>query len=196
MRPVFRVTVLLLPLLCSTARAGTFSFDAPDAGPSAAEPFARGSWSFELFTAYSAPIRYSEEDVYSAGAALGYYLFDDFALLGRVSAVGVDQPVSDDAVGGSVELFIRWHLLTVERFTLFLDGGGGRMWTDTPTPRGGTPSNWTGRVGLGATLRLSDDLHLIGGARYLHYSNGDVHGRERNPGYDGVEGYVGLMWRF
>src|SRR5688500_6753005 len=99
MRASFPVTILLLPLLCSTARAGAFSFDAPDAGPAAAEPFARGSWSLELFTAYSAPIRYSEEDVYSAGVALGYYLFDDFAILGRASAVGVDQPVSDDAVG-------------------------------------------------------------------------------------------------
>jgi hypothetical protein len=44
--------------------------------------------------------------------------------------------------------------------------------------------------------RLADDTYLLGGARYFHLSNAKAHGSEKNPSYDGVEYYVGLMFAF
>jgi hypothetical protein len=63
-------------------------------------------------------------------------------------------------------------------------------------PRGGTEINFDARAGVGATVRLLNDLHLMGGVRYLHLSNGNIHGLDENPSIDAVEGYVGLMLTF
>ena len=59
---------------------------------------------------------------------------------------------------------------------------------------GGTTYNFTARVGPGVTYRLFDNAHLAAGVRYFHNSNGDQHGRGKNPGYDGVEYYVGMIF--
>jgi len=63
-------------------------------------------------------------------------------------------------------------------------------------PTFGTTYNFTARVGPGVSYRISDDVFLLGGARYFHLSNGNQHGRIKNPSYDGIEWYVGLMFTF
>ena len=170
----------------------------------AAEPalrehsFSKGTWALELSGSFGEPIRYSDEEVRTAAAGVGFYLLDDFAIIARGLFVGIEhEPGSfpDDAVGAGADLLLRWHALHIgDDVTIYLDGGGGRFWTDEPSPPGGTTYNWIGRVGLGATWRIGERTHLIGGARYYHYSNGDVHGRINNPGHDGVEGYFGLVF--
>jgi hypothetical protein len=49
---------------------------------------------------------------------------------------------------------------------------------------------------VGASLRLKDNLFLLGGARYFHLSNGDIHGRDQNPSFDGVQYWLGMMVTF
>jgi hypothetical protein len=44
--------------------------------------------------------------------------------------------------------------------------------------------------------RIDDSMYLMGGARYFHLSNAQQHGREKNPSYDGVEFYVGMLFAF
>ena len=34
----------------------------------------------------------------------------------------------------------------------------------------------------------------MAGARYAHLSNANQHGREKNPSFDGVEYYVGVLF--
>jgi len=99
-------------------------------------------------------------------------------------------------VQGSFDIGGRLHLLRIDRFTLYFDGGGSRAWSNKPVPEFGTTYNYIGRVGGGATYRLFDNVHFMAGARYFHQSNGDVHGRINNPSYDGIETYAGLIFTF
>jgi hypothetical protein len=67
---------------------------------------------------------------------------------------------------------------------------------DRAVPEFGTHFNFTAKGGAGATWRLTDSLHLIGGARYFHLSNGNLHGRDQNPSHDGVQYWAGVMVTF
>ncbi|HEX2972784.1 MAG TPA: acyloxyacyl hydrolase, partial [Tepidisphaeraceae bacterium] len=98
--------------------------------------------------------------------------------------------------GAGFSLLLRWHFLKVDRFSLYAEGSAGLVELDTDFPYGGTRFNFVERAGLGATYELMDDLHLMGGVRWFHLSNADLDGAERNPAFDALEYYGGLMFTF
>jgi hypothetical protein len=156
--------------------------------------FAKGSWGLELTGAYITPIRFSDDKFYNVNLAGSYYLVDNLAIGAEIQGYYVDQP-DEDAIAGGVGVLGRWHFFARDAFSLFIDGGGGVIYADPEVPEFGTHFNFTGKGGLGATIRLRDDLNLIGGARYFHLSNGNIHGRDQNPSFDGVQFWMGLMWK-
>ena len=158
-------------------------------------PFAKGTWDLEISSSYTTPIRFSEDKFYSATVGAGYYIVDNLSLGAEVQLYYADQPNSDAIVGGIGPL-LRWHVLVTRRFSLFLDAGGSVTYASREVPEFGTHFNYTGKVGLGATYALDDDFHLIGGIRYLHLSNANLHGRDQNPSYDGIQFHLGVMWTF
>jgi opacity protein-like surface antigen len=182
MKP-YRLAVLiaLLVLPAAQARAGA---DSP--------AFPGGTWTLELSGSYADPIRFSEDRMAFGTAGVNYYLWDNLSLGLHFSGYGVDQP-SDEGYGVGFELWGRLHLLSFDRFTVYFDGGGGRTYFDPEEPAFGTHWNWTAKVGGGVTYRMDDNAYLMGGARYMHVSNGNQFGRENNPSYDAVQYYVGLM---
>jgi hypothetical protein len=157
------------------------------------DSFRKGTWGVEVDGSYISPIRFSEDKFYQGSVAAGYYFADDVALSAEVSGFFVDQP-NDDAVVLDGGLLLRWHFLQAERYTLFVDGGFGFAIADTAVPEGGTHFNYTPKGGGGATIRLRDDLHLVGGVRFFHLSNANIHGRVQNPSFDGAQYYVGLVF--
>jgi hypothetical protein len=172
----------------------------PRAAGAQEKQFDKGAWNLELTGSYVTPIRFSEDKFYNATIAGGFYLFDGFAINGELQAYYADQPkFFDDAIIGGAGFLLRWHALRFgprDDFTIFGDAGGGISYADPEVPPFGTHFNFTGKAGVGATLRLADDFNLIGGARYFHLSNGNIHGRDQNPSFDGVQFYLGVMWTF
>lgn len=162
-------------------------------------PFAQGTWALQLVPSYI-DANDASEDVKAGTLALGagYHLLDNLGLYGEVVGYAWDQDrfVDTDAVGGGLNLLLRWHFLNFDRFTIYADGGAGIVELDDDFPAGGTRFNFTPRVGLGATVRLADSFHLLGGVRYFHMSNANTHGRDENPGIDALEYYVGAMFTF
>jgi hypothetical protein len=156
------------------------------------DSFRKGTRTFEAEGAFVQPIRFSEDRFYQANLAAGYYFGDDVALNFEAAGYLVDQP-HDDTVQGGVGLLLRWHFLQADRYTLFVDGGVGFNLAEAAVPEFGTHYNYTGKGGVGATFRLRDDLHLIGGARFFHQSNANLHGRDQNPSHDGVQYYLGVV---
>ena len=177
-----------LTLLLATTRAGA----APlfDYG---GDSFRKGLWVVEAEGAFIAPIRFSDDKFYQANFAAGYYFADDVSLSTEVAGYFADQPNDDTGLAG-IGLLLRWHFLQSEQFTLFVDGGFGFSLAEAAVPEGGTHFNYTPKGGAGATIRLRDDLHLIGGARFFHLSNANLHGRDQNPSFDGVQYYLGVMF--
>ena len=162
-----------------------------------ARPFAQGTWTLEVEGSYTTPIRYSEAEHTTATVGVGYYLWDDVAILFRGHGLFINEPGDEDDTGaGGFSVMGRTHFWHAGRFSFYVDGGGGYAWGNEAFPSGGTTYNFTARVGPGVMVRLTDHAYLTAGARYFHNSNGQVHGREKNPGYDGIEAYVGMVFTF
>jgi opacity protein-like surface antigen len=172
--------------------------DAPVSIPPPMNPFAKGTWTLQVEADYTAPIRYSDSDRYAGSVGVGYYLWDDVAATLTLRGFHANQDFDLDANGAELTLTGRAHFLHLfdDRMTLYVEGGGGYAWGDEAFPVGGTTYNFIARVGPGLTWRLSDHAHLNLGARYFHNSNAQQHGRDKNPGFDGVECYLGVIFTF
>ena len=179
--PRIAATLLALLLFADSARAD--------------EPFDEGSWSVQLYGSYADTFRLGDELTSTVTLAGSYYLVDSFSIGAEAVGYGFETE-GDNIPAAGLNGMLRWHLLTRERFSLYIDGGGGILYADDQIPRGGTHFNYAARTGVGGTIELADDVHLMLGVRYFHLSNGDIHGRRRNPSIDAIETYVGVMWTF
>ena len=158
------------------------------------DPFAKGTWSLDLTGSYTTPIRFSENKFYNSTLGVNYYVADRFSVGAQLEGYYTEQPSGDNTVLGGAGLTLRYHLLEAGRFSLFADAAGSATMAESEVPDFGTHFNWTGKVGLGGTWQLDEGFFLIGGARYFHLSNGNLHGRDQNPSYDGVQYWSGVMW--
>jgi hypothetical protein len=179
------VTSALLP---ATARAAPLIGEWGGAFP-------QGTKTVEVGAAYITPIRFSDDHFYGGVVAAHYYFGDEVSIGAQFDGYWVDQEEDDTALAGA-SLILRWHFLASERYTLFIDAVGGVSYAAADVPEGGTQFNYIPRIGGGATVKLRDDLHLLGGVRFFHLSNGNLNGRDENPSQDGAQFFVGLMWTF
>lgn len=159
--------------------------------------FLQSSWTFQTYGSVTVGDRAG--DVYLAHTGIGYFLWDDISI--NFEGVGgyVDSSVSSPDGDGSTlgfDVLARWHYRHSGPLSLYVEGGIGMIWFEESFPRSGTHQNFTPQVGLGATLRLSNDIHLMGGVRWHHISNATKTGSDRNPGFDGAMIYGGLMIPF
>ena len=157
--------------------------------------FPKGTRAFQATAEYIHPIRFSENKFYG-GSVSGHYYFGREASIGvELQGYAVDQVSDDTAIAGAA-LVLRWHFLAHENFSLFVDGVGGVGLAEAEVPGGGTHFNYMPKIGGGATIKLRDDLHFIGGVRFFHLSNGNLYGRDENPSQDGAQYFAGLMFTF
>jgi hypothetical protein len=160
-------------------------------------PFPQGTWTAAVTASYIQHIRFSVDELYNVDVSAGYFLWDNHSLNLELQGYWADQPFDSDVWIGGIGVLGRWHLLRGERWSVFIDGGGGVTYADQEFPQSpydGTNFNFTGKVGLGGSYRLGDDTHLIAGARYFHLSNGNYRNRDDNPTYDGIQFWGGVMW--
>jgi hypothetical protein len=173
--------------------------DAPSTGPSdvaanasGAEPFEKGTWAFHLSGSYYDSFDGDITLVYGS-ACVGYYFADGWAVDLRLSGYDLEQDGESRGVAGSFGVDLRSHFLVRDPFSLYLDGGLGIIRADSRFPNGGTNTNFTAQAGFGATYRLDDSVHLIGGVRWFHISNARRYGVDRNASTDGTAVYLGVM---
>lgn len=157
--------------------------------------FPKGTKAVEVNAAFIQPIRFSDNEFYGGNLAAHYYFGDEVSIGAEFQGYWVDQ-VRDDTPLGGASLVLRWHLLAADKFSLFADGALGGSFAADDVPETGTHFNYTAKLGGGATFELRDNLHLIGGLRFFHLSNGNLNGRDENPSQDGVQYFFGVMWTF
>jgi hypothetical protein len=158
--------------------------------------FEQGTWNMTLTGSYVQPIRFSDDRLYNVNISGGYYVIRNTSFNLELSGYYAEQPDYKDTVIGGIGIFGRTHFLQFDKFTIFIEGGGAVNYAEGVVPEFGTRFNFIAKVGPGISYQLKDNLHLIGGARYFHLSNGQIHGRDQNPSYDGVQFWAGLMWTF
>src|SRR5262249_39425372 len=117
------------------------------------------------------------------------------ALEGQMFDNHVDErPGRSHSIGGGADLLLRYHFLTGETWSLYVDGGAGLVYSGKSQPRGETNLTFNPEGGVGGPFRLTDRVSFMGGCRWYHLSNGKVWGHSNsNPGFDGLMGYAGLM---
>lgn len=160
-----------------------------------AEQFAAGTFTLGLEGSYAQYVGEEEQHYTTAGVSVGYMPWDRWEFDLCVRGYYIAQS-GENAAGAAVEIMGRTYLYETATYSIYIDGGGGRVWLNAPTPPGGTSYNYTARIGPGIAIRLDDRKYLMTGVRYFHLSNGRVHGTENNPSYNGIEGYVGLLFTF
>lgn len=164
----------------------------------AASAFAAERWVIYSAGSYTAHFRDKDGHLAAGIVGIAKYLHDDFAIALETAGYATrimenDGAGHDSAV--SVDVLPRWHFVSHDRFSLYLDGGVGLFYGGESLPKGGTHANFTLQAGVGGTLRLTERLHLMGGTRWFHLSNGTFWGDE-NPAFDGLTGYAGLLFAF
>ena len=153
---------------------------------------AKGAWNTYAFGA----VAFGDGDkgeLYTAHLGISYYFADKWAIALEPFGGLVDSAVDDNGELVGLDLLFRWHFLTGERFSLHLEGGAGIQQADTDCPSD-NHFNFRPQLGLGATVRLTEDFSLLTGVRYLHISNAGI--TNGNDGFDGAMVYLGAMLKF
>ncbi len=155
-----------------------------------------GSWTFQTYG--SAALGEGAGRVYAAHTGVGYFICENLSLnveliTGRIDLKeGTHKSAS---VYGS-DLLLRWYFDKSRDWTAYLEVGAGMHKSSHPFPAVGSHFNFRPQWGIGFTYSMSPDVKLLGGVRWLHISNANKDGSLRNPGFDGVMPYLGMMVPF
>jgi Lipid A 3-O-deacylase (PagL) len=124
----------------------------------------------------------------------GYYIFNNFALNLEAGYQRHDQsgPNADVVM---LDMLFRHHLFHWKRFSFFIDFGLGVSYANERTPPHGTYFNFMEEAGLGSTIHIKDNIHLLTGARFFHMSNARIDGPEHNPSLNAWQVYGGIMFK-
>jgi hypothetical protein len=154
--------------------------------------FTKGTMTLELYGQFMRDVTGGRANIDAGTVGVGYYVKDHLAVNFELSGFSINQPVRN-AAGGGGDILLRHHLIVADSYTLFAEVGGGLFEGTHRVPAGGTHFNFTLQSGLGAARRLRDNLYLVGGLRYFHWSNARIAGNNRNPSLNGAEVYVGIL---
>lgn len=126
--------------------------------------------------------------------SFSYFLDDDVEF---VAELGGWYYTHDKEAGLNGSMIFRWHFYNDEKWTVFVDAGIGLLGTTDDVPARGTSFNFTPRVGVGFTRKLSDDgTRLLAGVRWAHISNARINGSDENPARDSADLFVGVIFPF
>lgn len=129
--------------------------------------------------------------------SVGYFLADQFEIHASLGLWRHVQEDGNDATSLNPSVGFRYHLFLEEDWSVYADVGVGLLFSTDEVPIGGTRTNFTPRLGVGATFAIGDDgARLDIGARWHHVSNASTSGIDDNPDRDGIGLYVGLIFPF
>jgi opacity protein-like surface antigen len=173
--------------------------DAPEAGASGfATPNAFSEGTVNTLFYGQSYHDFNDDITYNMGTfALEWFFADDWALGAEFSGWHVSQGLGSDTSAVGIHLAPRKYVKHYKDLSIFVEGGAGIMYAQDRTPMpNGTNFNFTLSLGAGLKWQLADNVSFFGGVRYLHLSNGNRHGDDRNPSFDGGGGFGGLQINF
>jgi hypothetical protein len=159
-----------------------------------ANGLSKGTHTWQTYASVAAG-DYGKGEMYALHVGYGYFLWDYLSvnvdLLGAYIRSGID----DNGVAAGLDVILRRHFSWVDddRWSLYVDGGGGLQQQSTEFS-GYRHFNFRLMAGIGGMLHLTDRVSMMGGARYLHISDGGIKGG--GGGYDGPMFYIGAMLPF
>jgi hypothetical protein len=133
--------------------------------------------------------------MYGFNAGLAFGLRNGLVLTARAPLYYVSQRGVDGFILGA-SAGIRGRVYRRNRTSLFLELDVGICEADTVVPPRGTRANYLAMGGVGVTIRVRRDVHILAAMRWTHVSNGARAGRSRNPDIEAVGPQVGVVMGF
>ncbi|MEW6441121.1 MAG: acyloxyacyl hydrolase [bacterium] len=197
-RPLSTLCALVFVLLF----LGAGSIGAEElANPAAADPrgpdsLQAGSWHLRL-TGGSMIEHKDDVRLDYGGGGVEYYFTRMLSGVAELVFYNVDQDPGGTTKGWGFNLLANADFYRTRHVTFFIAGGLGiaNFVRRVPAPDG-THFNFTEHGNLGARFRLSEDMYFVASAKYMHMSNLNMEGADRNPSYDGFGGFGSLSVRF
>jgi len=189
----FAPDALIGPQEAATAAPSDPAGVAPPADGGVAEPFGtKGTWRINAYAEAAFALKRGGE-AYMLGGGWSYFIARDFSMEMELLGMYVDQN-GGDAVGGNVNLLLRWHFYNTETWSIYADAGAGLLLTTENVPSKGSSFNFTPQVGMGFSFEVSRDVRMLAGIRWHHISNANLY--DENPGRDNVLIYAGLSFPY
>lgn len=154
----------------------------------------QGAWERTIRAGYMAEVRGNSEAVATLSCEVGKYVWDDVFMHADLVAYGLFD--SKDSVGIGIDVGVRYHVLHIGRATLFGEISVGILGSTERFPVRGTRLNTNYGAGVGISYPLTDGTRLLVGADFLHVSNGDTSGSDRNPSINTLGGFLGVSFQF
>ncbi len=188
---------IFLALPCVSCLADTTRpFDTSSSDPNALfNPYPKGMWDCTIYGSYAIQPSHFPIQTYSGTFGVSYYFANNWSFGVEFEGLSFDEP-GGIGTAGRADMMLRTHLVNWKNGSLFSDFSLGLFAADHRFPAPGTYFNYTIRTGLGAMWKLTDNIDLLAGARYLHLSNAQLEGARHNPSFNAVEIYSGLLFKF
>lgn len=140
---------------------------------------------------------FGDDTDYNVRISFTTFLAPNFQIGGELGLWAFTQKGTDDPFGINPVLVLRYHFYNDGDWTIFGEAGIGLLFATDDIPTGGSSIDFTPRVGIGATKKLTDDgTRLEFGVRWHHISNARIFGDDENPGRDLPMAFIGVTFPF
>ena len=156
--------------------------------------FSRGTRKWQIYPSFAGGDR-GKGNLYALHFGYGKFLWDQFSFNVDVFGTYIRSGIDDNGVGLGLDLICRKHFLMKndDTYSVYLDLGGGLEIQSTEFA-GTRNFNFRVLAGGGGTVRVTENVRLMGGLRYLHISDAGIDGG--GGGFDGYQVYGGVMLPF
>lgn len=183
---------------CLVLFAFATSTSAQDSTLPSDDLFAESAWHLEL-GAHGAieawNFNFSHEYMFAGTVGVSYGLRRNLALVISAPVYFVAQRGPDAWLFGGT-CGVRWRALGRRRVAVFIEGELGISRAQVPTPPRGTQFNYLVLAAGGITMRLARGTHLLTGIKWVHVSNNQLAGRDRNPDIEAVGPRISVIREF
>ena len=152
-----------------------------------------GTWRWGIHGGYAEDLKKDENEFALLGVEFDYFIADNLSLDIGLNLVDFNQ-IGQNTDGLNTTLQLRWHTVTKEDWSFFLEGGAGVLFTQDDVPSGSSDFNFTPQVGLGFSFDKGNQTRCLVGVRWHHISNANTH--RTNPGRDSIMFWIGITLPF
>jgi hypothetical protein len=153
----------------------------------------KDTWRWNLQGSYAKDVKDSSNTLETYGVEFEYFMEDNLSLDLGFFGINVDQ-VGPSANGFNFTLQLRWHFISKESWSMFLEGGAGLLRTTENVPTGGSKFNFTPQAGVGFSYDIGNNNRWLIGVKWHHISNANTYAT--NPGRDSIMVWTGISFPF
>ena len=156
--------------------------------------FSKGNRKWQTYASFAGGDR-GKGNLYALHFGYGKFLWDQFSFNIDIFGAYIRSGIDDNGLGYGLDLILRKHFLmgNDDTYSVYLDLGGGLEVQSTEFA-GTRHFNFRVLGGGGGTVRITENVRLIGGLRYLHISDAGIDGG--GGGFDGYQIHAGVMMPF